>query len=503
MDKLNLKIIELYEKYKENPNTIAKLDFYVTKQLPGLLEKFYKSEKRKIFLEKESHKYINEFLTNPEKQYFYIKNTDLFIYYNSENYTIINEDDLWMTILTDITSKNILLNYKQKIKNVIVENIKSKSLFQTIPESHTVQDVINFFTPTLFETKQDVKHFMSILGDNILNKNSNLLYFVIGESKHFFDMIEELCEFYFNSKLNITSCIRYRYRGEKYDKSRIIYFKKSIKNISCWRAFLKNNIFNLLVICCHYSTRYISADNYVTKQNTIFKNKIFHLKNNSKSKLIDNFILNELIDKENSKISFNDMFFLWKIYLKNKNITNIILKSEFEEIMKSKSLFHLSNFTNIKSKYLDKVKLYKKFWNSNILYDTEEELEISELYVLILSWLQNKNIAEYNFTEENIKDMIEYFNNDIVIKKNKFLIGIKCKLWDKQTDIIEAFQNKFNKNIQNDISKYESYILYCKYANNNSKLLTASKSYFFKFIETFIQSEYLNDEVISIKYWEK
>ena len=61
------------------------MDFYVNKQLPGLLKKFDDQEKN-LFLQKESDKYINDFLTNPEKQYFYIKNTDIFIFYDGEIY---------------------------------------------------------------------------------------------------------------------------------------------------------------------------------------------------------------------------------------------------------------------------------------------------------------------------------------------------------------------------------------------------------------------------------
>ena len=55
----------------------------------------------------------------PKIKYFYIKNTDVFIHYDGKSYTSINEDDLWMEILTDITSKETLLDFKQKIKDTI------------------------------------------------------------------------------------------------------------------------------------------------------------------------------------------------------------------------------------------------------------------------------------------------------------------------------------------------------------------------------------------------
>lgn len=502
MENSLVKITELYKLYKSSPNTIKKLNFYINKQLPGLLEKFHKQEERIIFLEKESKKYINDFLTNPERQYFYIKNTDIFIVYNGEDYKIINEDDLWMIILSDITSKEILLDFKQKIKNTIIEKIKEKNLFPTIPESHTVQHIINFFTPILFDTKEDVKHFMALIGDNILNKKINLYYFVPIESKTFFDTIETLTQYCFGNKLNITSSIRYRYRGENYENSRIIYFKKSIRNKSFWLPFLKENLFNLLVVCSHYSTRYINADNYAQQRNNQFKNKIFYLKNNTKTNCIEHFIRNMInVGTSDNKININDMFFLWKIYLKNKNIPNTILKTEFENIMKNK--FHNNNnyFIGLKSSYLKKVKLFKKFWQNKVIKDDNDEIEISELYALLIKWLEyDDNII--NFTEENLQDMIEYFYNDISINNDKFLSGIKCNLWNKQEDILEAFQNKFNKEIKKNLLIYDSYVLYCKYSNNNNKLLTVSKKYFYKYIGNIIPANFIKDGYILSSYWE-
>ena len=69
---------------------------------------------------------------------------------------------------------------------------------------------------------------------NILNKNTGLSYFVPIESKTFFDALESTCQYYFRSKLNIAHSIRYRYRGEDYNKSRIVYFTKSINWASCF-----------------------------------------------------------------------------------------------------------------------------------------------------------------------------------------------------------------------------------------------------------------------------
>ena len=74
MESLIVKVTKLYEKHKKSPKTLEKLLYYVEKQLPALLDKYDAQEKKRIYLEKESKKYINSFFSNSEHQYFYIKN---------------------------------------------------------------------------------------------------------------------------------------------------------------------------------------------------------------------------------------------------------------------------------------------------------------------------------------------------------------------------------------------------------------------------------------------
>ena len=61
MENLLVKITQLYDKHKKSPKTIEKLTYYIEKQLPALLDKYDAQEKRRIYLEKESKRYINSF----------------------------------------------------------------------------------------------------------------------------------------------------------------------------------------------------------------------------------------------------------------------------------------------------------------------------------------------------------------------------------------------------------------------------------------------------------
>ena len=72
---------------------------------------------------------------------------------------------------------------------------------------------------------------------------------------------------------------------------------------------------------------------------------------------------------------------------------------------------------------------------------------------------------------------------------------------------MESFENKFNKsdiiekNTNHYLSIYDTYILYCKYSNNNNKILTVSKKYFEKYIIKLIPNEFIWNNNILLTYW--
>ena len=157
-------INELHIKYKDQPDVLCKMEEYMNKQLPHALDLFVERINRKHNLEKQSNIYIDKFLNNPGQQYFYIPQSNLFIFYNGENYVLINEDTIWHTLLTDISTKSHLIPWKHKIKNLAIKHIKEKPITQSIPESITIQYVIQHLTPTLFRSKSEAKYFLTVLG---------------------------------------------------------------------------------------------------------------------------------------------------------------------------------------------------------------------------------------------------------------------------------------------------------------------------------------------------
>ena len=79
MDNILVSIHSLYEKYREEPKTLKKLQTYVINELPILMEQYHKQELNKIKIEKESNNYIQNFL-NCSKNNIFISTKQICLY---------------------------------------------------------------------------------------------------------------------------------------------------------------------------------------------------------------------------------------------------------------------------------------------------------------------------------------------------------------------------------------------------------------------------------------
>jgi hypothetical protein len=102
--------------------------------------------------------YINEIINNffSSNDYYYINTTNLYVEYKNI-FKIINENDMIYIILQFLTNyhQNIELTtiFKQKLKNKIIKKIKEKSIYNNIPDSNTLQNILNFLYPNIFNNK--------------------------------------------------------------------------------------------------------------------------------------------------------------------------------------------------------------------------------------------------------------------------------------------------------------------------------------------------------------
>lgn len=502
MEKLLVSITKLHDKYKDNPQTIEKLQYYIDKQLPPLIERYNKNLKNKILIEKKTKDYIDKFLNCSNKQYFFIGKTEIFVSYDGTNFKIINEDDIWYSIYNELSRIPLLLDYKEQIKDQIINEIKQNNLFNSMPESYTIQQTINQYIPHLFNTKIQAKYFFALLGDNILKKNKNIIHYCNEEFKSFFDILDLLFKDYFGENMNIKHSFRFRYNeAHDYKNCRILKINKNFSKNNLYQTdnLLKNkHLFNLTSVSCHYSKRYGSSDKYIKNQGTIqlIKN-IYYLENKTGETIVDDFLnrSNTFIKKPDSTITKKDMYFLWINFLKDLHLPNILYKSKFFNIIGKKLEFD-GQFQNIHSKSLGIINQFKEFWNKNIQNGEmiNDEYEISEILQLFKYKIGNEIIID----EDDIIQIVKYYYNNVNINE-KNIINIFSPLWDKNNDMREAITNKFNIDITTNIKIVDAYKCYCEYAKNNK--LIVSKKYFEKYINNIIPEEFIENNYIKIQFW--
>tara|TARA_B110000008_G_scaffold251524_1_gene265509 strand:- start:2652 stop:4160 length:1509 start_codon:yes stop_codon:yes gene_type:complete len=501
MEKLLVSITKLHDKYKNSPKTIEKLQYYIDNQIPPIMEQYNKHLKNKLLIEKKTKDYVDKFLNCSNKQFFFIAKTEIFIKYDGVNFQIINEDDIWYSIYTELSRIPILLDYKEKIKDVVINEIKQNNLFNSMPESNTIQQTIHQYIPHLFDTKIQAKYFFSLLGDNILKKNKNIIHYCDEDLKPFFDTLNLLFKDYFGENVNIKHSFRFRYNeAHDYKNCRILKTNKNFsKNILYQQDNLLKNkhIFNLISVSTHYSKRYGCSDKYMKDQGTSqLIQHIYYLENKTGEKIIDDFLnqSNAFIKKQDSNITKKDMYFLWINFLKDLHLPNVLYKSKFFNIIEKKLEFN-EQFKNIYNKSLGIINQFKDFWNTNIQNGEmiNDEYEISE----ILQLFRNTNMTD-QLDEDDIIYIVKYYYNNVNIN-GKNINNIFSPLWDKMNDMREAIINKFNIDITTNIKMKDAYCFYCNYSKNNK--LIVSKKYFEKYINNIIPEEFIENNYIKLEFW--
>jgi hypothetical protein len=238
------------------------------------------------------------------------------------------------------------------------------------------------------------------------------------------------------------------------------------------------------------------------------------------------------VKKMNYSITWKNMHFIWKKFLSNMGMPNIIFYNTIKNILKERFEYdeHNDTFYDVTSKYLPVVSEFIRFWDDNITYDIEftdltvtvsdgngslqvassplcspvdyyllntydptanividtnefiNELEIGEILSLFKYWCKTNNsdipttiMSLSTFYENEIIKILRHFYPNIKILDNKFITNIQCTLWNKNKDIDNSLEQlkttykKQNKDVIIDFS--DAYYFYAVYVSklNNGK----------------------------------
>ena len=378
----------LYDKYMDDDYARTTLVSHIKNTLPSLLQQKcdarIQREERRRTLEETSEEFIREFINS--SSYYYNPNIDLFFVYHNNTYKIINEDEIEHEIRTTITDQqnSELTTWKYKIKNQIIKKIKERDLLTSIPESETIQRVLNALTPFVFKNKDSAKYFLTIIGDILLKKNTNT-YFISTKAKHFISELGEESYALFGTS-NMMNHFKFKFYEHKYEECRLIDIVENVisfpfythneglkltghngiglglglglghslsssslsslvggismsisnsgistpttpghSHVHSANIIQKQSMLDLFCVAAHYSSRFNSSDLFIEKmcKDRDVKEHAFYLKNISDDDILSRFISSTTEPCKGVHITWKNMLYLWKIFIEEEKIPNV------------------------------------------------------------------------------------------------------------------------------------------------------------------------------------
>lgn len=491
-DKCISLIETLFLKYKEDDYMTQRLNTrilnYLTNELASDERRHERQTNRALYLNAEKNVFVQVFLS--ENKYYYLASNNSFFYYNGKNYSIIKEDDIIHKLLSTISSQNnILIEWKHKTKKQIIGRIKERSIFTSIPETETIQNVLNVLYPCIFKTKEEAKYFLTILGDNILKKNQNLIFLVSSQMKQFLNEIDKITNICFGS-INTQNFITKYHENHLFTNCRLL---KVIDNFSfdVLRTIILEKGLNLICVATHYSNRYESSELYLEqKADEDLKAYSLLLKNFSQSDIVQMFCRKCLQEAPSHNIEWKNLHFIWKQYLSELKVPNIIFSNTLKNHLRESFAYdeRTDAFCNITSRYLPMEREFISFWENNMTEDKDDALEIEEICALFKT--VNKSFV---ITEEYVLRIIKHFFPAVEVVSDKYALQLSCKLWDRKIDILSSFsllREKLEKDVEiSCVPMDDVYATYCSFCRENKKLV-CSKYYFEKFMGVKAQDQF-------------
>ncbi len=522
----------LIEKYKDDEYMTQRVYNHIVNYLPHTLDNEYKNHEKRVnrnnYLTNEQQIFIQVFLS--KNKYFYLQNNNFFYEYDGEKYLIVKEDDVIHKLLSTISSDRVLLQWKYKTKINIIKQIKDRSLFSSIPESDTIQNVLNVLYPAVFNSKNSVKYFLTIIGDNILKKQSHLIFLVSQKMKQILNELDNVAISSIGNNNTTNNFMTKYHENHSYENCRLIKINENFSS-DVWRELLKKIGLDLLCVAAHYSKRYENSDHFIdNKYDEELKNYVYYLKNTNPNNIVSEFCHKYIVDSttDGCKMEWKNLHFLWKQFLSSCNLPNVIYSNTLKTILKEKYSYNddTDSFTGITSKYLPVQSDFIKFWEktitiqlsdsdtiieNNVIIHTEfdNEFEIDELCSLFKCWSKQNSdqlMSNGNITEENILKILKHFFPNVEIIEDKFVLNVNCSIWNKMNDINTSFEY-IKEQIKKDskltlISFDDAYNYYYKFCNGNSFKFIVSKRYFEKYLY-FKLSDYIVYEKFIETEWAK
>ena len=423
----------LREKYATNEFMRQKLENYLN-HLPELMktieDNYCKKEEKKKILHGERDTFIHEFTRI--YSFFYIPQTDTYV--NQENLSVISEDYI-VHLIANKLEKSLFAS-KYKITQAILKKIKDHSIFHATIDTYMMKRIVQ----SLPFSKDMAQYFLTILGDIILNKRESLIYYIDVSYKPFLKALNQSIYFILNK--SFSDAFKHKYHDHNYDSCRVV-------TGTCPLYEMPDTI-RIIITAITYSNKFGNSDGYIAS-NPLDNAMILH--RNTPESLMDLFLSSYMIKEEGTSISYKDVYFLWKTFLRKHYLPFVVSQQNFKSYLAPEGDVCMNLTTNIQ---MDLLKI-KRFWDKYIVYDDENSYELQEIVDMY-----NKQ-EKASITMDTMKEVltVEYphINIDTTI-----VLNVTCLLWNKSVDIDNAMEVfKCYDTYSNDIhDMYDFYVGYTK-----------------------------------------
>ena len=476
-------LLNLFEKICvqcEETNTLNDFQTY--------LNAYYDVQKSRETKQKFMRKIVDDF--NSNNMIYFNKTSKIYYNYIDNNYLLLNEDNMLHHILYFISNfkhedHTVDLSLKTNIKQKILKSIKENSVYDTIPDTDTIQNVLNVCVPNIFDRKEYAKIFLLSLGSIILKKQSEqkTLIFMRNQIKPFLNEINKCITMYFSNN-NVFNTFKFKYTQDHISSVDKLVIPCKSFNMDMF-SFPEQFYVNLICVCVYYSNRYDSVDNYlqsVIEDVTHVERCVNYFHHNTKESVAQYFADKYFIKNANESMEPKELLFLWKQYNEQEDMFVHVFTSHQDFLITLFETLHqtydeTNNNNRLQGYYsmeIPTIQLFREFWDKHFVYcENEYYFEISEILHLFHQAHKQKKT---NLSETTIKLILQLYYDTHTINKGKIIHNLKCTFWDKQKEI-DDFITKENINIKQNI--HTLYKKYCIYEKN----LKIGKKYFTMYLE--------------------
>jgi hypothetical protein len=513
---------DLFVKYYANPYMRQRLCFHLTNILPSTLESEDKNHEKRLertaFLTNEQQTFIQVFLS--KNQYYHLQNNGTFYHYDGKTYKLVTEDDIQYQLLSTISKDRTLMDWKHKTKINIIKQIKERNIFKSVPETDTIQKIINLLCPSMFSTKSQVKYFLSIIGDGVLKKQNDLIFLTKPKTKKILNEIDHMC-YIVTGYANITNNFVTKYNETyNYNNCRLINISDTMSVEHLREIFNKNGL-DFLCVAAHYSERYGNSDQYLLSSEDL-ANYALYMKNNTQIEIFNKFCdysfespVNDTVNDKKYSITWKNMHFIWKLFISKHSLPSIIYSNNLKKLLKDRFAYDepSDTFYNITSKYLPFVSHFIQFWENTISTtsssDFDHEIEVDELCSLFKKWTtENDNINYYagHTNEHDVLKILNHYFPNIEIIDNKYILNVQCSMWNKIGDMnqtLDSLKNHYKEIVllnENPSLLIPFDEIYAYYIKHKQIKFTISKLYFEKYLYSELSDYIQYDKFVSVSW---